>query len=257
MRELFPKDNVKILCMEMEGKRSFTQFPAFLRLIRDVQPDVLHSRNWPAIESVFAARWRRSCGIIHSEHGLDWNSKLHEPKRRSAMRRMAFKLADQVLCVSHELKALHASRTGFDPGKMTVIHNGVDTRRYSPRTETRSKFRAEHRIAATDFCIGCVGNLTPVKGYPILFKALEAFERTAFANGVPNWRLLLIGDGPERASLEEFAHSRGWSNRISFLGLRNEVPELLNAFDLYVLHPCRRGFPIHCWKRWPPGYRYW
>ncbi len=236
-----PRDRVNVLCLEREGKRSFIQITSFLRLIGDVRPHIVHSRNWPAIESVLAARWDRTCGIVHSEHGLDWNSMLQEPWRRTRLRRLAFEFADQVLCVSHDLKNRHARRTGFDASRMSVIHNGVDTQRFSQQATSRMALRAEHDVAPGDFCIGCVGNLTPVKDHMTLFHALDAFENVASANGARNWRLLMIGDGPERARLEEFVQTHNWSNRVSFLGLRNDIPELLNAFDLYVLPSLSEG----------------
>jgi glycosyltransferase involved in cell wall biosynthesis len=146
------------------------------------------------------------------------------------------------VCVSHELKARHASRTGFDASRIAVVHNGVDTQHYSRQAEARAKLRSEHGITPTDFCIGCVGNLTAVKDHMTLFRALDAFENTAFPSGARrNWRLMMVGDGPERARLENLTRARGWSNRVSFLGLRNEIPELLNAFDLYVLPSLSEG----------------
>ncbi len=236
-----PRDRVQVLCLDQEGKGSLTQLTAFLRVIGKVRPHVVHSRNWPAIESVFAARLLRFPAVIHSEHGLDWAARLREPWRRARIRRLALELSDQVFCVSSELRALHAERTGFPADRISVIHNGVDTERYSPKRSAGMKLRAQLGIAAEEFCIGCVGNLMPVKGHRSLFQALEVFERTAFANEVPKWRLLMIGDGPERPGLEELVRSRGWSNRVSFLGLRDDIPELLNAFDSYVLPSLSEG----------------
>src|ERR1019366_488919 len=205
------------------------------------RPHIVHSRNWPAIESVFAARWLGSCAVIHSEHGLDWSTRAQEPWRRAGLRRWAFELADQVLCVSHELKNRHANRTGFDANRVAVIHNGVDTQRFSRQGAARMRIRAEHGVSPADFCIGCVGNLTAVKDHMTLFHALDMFRNGDFAGSSPNWRLLIIGDGPERGQLETFVRARTWSNRVTFLGLRNDVPEILNAFDLYVLPSLSEG----------------
>jgi sugar transferase (PEP-CTERM/EpsH1 system associated) len=236
-----PRDCVKVICLEKEDKRSFIQVTTFMKVIRQVRPDIVHSRNWPAIESVFAARLLRSCAVVHSEHGLDWSHRNGESLRRVGLRRLAFELADQVLCVSNELKDRHASRTAFDASRIAVIHNGVDTHLYSSQEAMRAKVRAENNISPTDFCIGCVGNLTPVKDHITLFRALDAFDNSLLSNASQNWRLLIVGDGPERARLEEFVRYRSWFNRVSFLGLHNNVPELLNAFDLYVLPSLSEG----------------
>jgi len=120
---------------------------------------------------------------------------------------------------------------------MTVIHNGVDRRRFHPDPEARVRMREELGIAEDEVCIGCVGNFFPVKGH---ITALEAME--AVAARCPKWRLLLIGEGPERANLESFvAGHPGWSKRVSFLGSSDRVPEFLNALDVYVLPSVAEG----------------
>jgi glycosyltransferase involved in cell wall biosynthesis len=81
-----------------------------------------------------------------------------------------------------------------------------------------------------------VGNLFPVKGH---ITALQAIEQ--FAAQRKNWRLLLAGEGPERARLEDFLSVQGWKDRVSFLGTSHRVPELLNALDVYVLPSIAEG----------------
>jgi len=97
--------------------------------------------------------------------------------------------------------------------------------------------RQELGLAADEFCIGCIGNLFPVKG-PMT--ALEGIAR--FAGSCPNWRLLLVGEGPERAKLESFIAARPeWAHRVTFLGVSHRVPELMRALDVYVLPSVAEG----------------
>jgi glycosyltransferase involved in cell wall biosynthesis len=97
--------------------------------------------------------------------------------------------------------------------------------------------RRELSISDEEFCIGCVGNLTLVKDHLTILKALDQFNRSC-----RSWRLILIGDGPERLKIESYVHSRkDWSGRVSFLGLSDQVPELLNAFDVFVMASLTEG----------------
>lgn len=233
--DLLP-DRVRVICLEKKETDLPIQAPSLARSIREVRPDIVHSRNWAAVEAVMAARWERSPAIVHSEHGLDAGTD-KEPWRRTCFRRLAFELADRVLCVSHHLGQLHARRTGYRKDRMTIIHNGVDTRRFFSDPAARARMRRELGIAEDDFCIGCVGNLTPVKDHATLLRAIEGIARAC-----PNWRVVLVGDGPERSRLEAFVREHdGWAERVSFLGLRDGVPELLNAFDVYVLCSLTEG----------------
>jgi len=235
--ERLAKGGVRVICQGKQDSDSRFQIGRLARAIREVQPDSVHSRNWAAVEAVLAARWVRSCKVVHSEHGLEAHASASEPRRRVWFRRLAYELAHRVLSVSYQLRDLHARRTGFAAERMTVIHNGVDRRRFHPDPQVRVRVRQKLGLAEDEFCIGCVGNFFSVKGH---ITALEAME--AVAARCPKWRLLLIGEGPERSNLETFvAGHPEWSKCVSFLGTSDRVPELLNALDVYVLPSLAEG----------------
>ena len=235
--ERLPKDRVQVHPLGNSDSQSRLQTPALLRAIRRFEPDVVHSRNWGAIEAVVAGRMARGCAVVHSEHGLEAGAGADEPKRRTYLRRVAFELADQVVSVSFQLRDLHARRTGFPARKIAVIHNGVDGKRFSRDVATRRRVREELEIGEGQFCIGCVANLLPVKDHVTLLESL-----TTLAEAGSDWRLLLIGEGSERARLEAFVDQRpGFKPRVSFLGSSSRVPELLCAMDVFVLPSVAEG----------------
>ncbi len=232
-----PVDRVRVMCLGKKDTDSPLQVGALVRAIREVQPDIVHSRNWGAVEAVMAGKLVRSCAVVHSEHGLESNASAKEPWRRICFRRLAFELADRVVSVSYQLRDVHARRTGFASRKISVIHNGVDSRRFCPDAEARAHVRQELGIAPDEFCIGSVGNLLPVKDHMTL---LRAFDKIAGA--FATWRLVLIGEGSERSKLEAFAAAHSdWRRRVSFLGSSSRVPEILNAMDVYVLPSISEG----------------
>ena len=233
--ERLPKDRVRILCQCKQDTDSRFELPVLVRAIRAVRPDVVHSRNWASIESVPAARLA-GCAVVHGEHGLETDAKVKEPRRRIWFRRLAYEVAHQVLSVSHQLKDLHARRTGFDAARITVIHNGVDGRRYFPDPAARVRVRRELGLAAEEFCIGCVGNLLPVKDHLTMLRAVERF------GGDEGWRLIIVGEGSERPALERFLEGHpAIQERVTLMGTSDRVPELLNAMDVYVLPSVSEG----------------
>jgi glycosyltransferase involved in cell wall biosynthesis len=120
---------------------------------------------------------------------------------------------------------------------MTVIHNGVDTRRFSPDSHARDRVRAELGIGPSDFCIGCVGNLLPVKDHLTVLRALPDFDAAG-----RSWRLLLIGEGSERGKLEAHIEAHGQlKGRVCLMGSSSRVPEMLNALDVYILPSLAEG----------------
>jgi len=228
--ERYPADRVQIVCLEQKPRRLAIQTGPLAEMIRKLRPDVVHSRNWGALEAAVAARWVGETSVIHSEHGVEMDPAA-EPRRRSWFRRFVFSLTDRVFCVSYQLRDMLAARTGFPQRKIGVIHNGVKTSLFRPDASVRRRFRAELGIDDDEFCIGCVGRLNRIKDYPTMFRAAELFSKSC-----ASWRLLIVGSGAELSALREFVNSspvlRG---RVHFIGASNRVPELLNALDVYVL----------------------
>jgi len=235
--ERLPADRVQVLALGDATSNSRFQTPGLVRAMRRFEPDIVHSRNWGAIEAVLAGRLARRCAVIHSEHGLEAAAGANEPRRRALVRRVAFELADRVLSVSSQLRDWHASRTGFPARKITVVHNGVDRSQFFPDPETRQRVRQEFGVRDGQLCIGCVANLLPVKDHLTL---LEALTSMSTRNG--DWRLLLIGEGTERDRLTAFINARPiLKERVSLLGSSSRVPALLRGMDLFVLPSVAEG----------------
>ena len=227
----------QVMCLRTTESSSRFQVAAIARAIRDVNPDIVHSRNWGCIETVPAARWAGSYAVVHGEHGFDSNLVGGEPRRRAWFRRAAFEMADRVLAVSYQTRALHAQQTGFPASRITVIHNGVNERLFFPDPASRARARAELGIAEGEFCIGSVANLAPVKDLMTTLRAVAELAGT-----IKDWRCVILGEGPERSKLEAFINEHPeWKCRVSLPGLTRRIPEMLNAMDAFVLSSVTEG----------------
>jgi len=227
---------VQVVPLEQKGKKLAVQVGPLARVIRGIKPDIVHSRNWGALEAVIAGRWVRSCRLIHSEHGVEADPAA-EPRRRNWFRRVAFEMADRVFSVSYHLRDALARCTGFSARKIGVIHNGVEIARFRKDPSVRRRLRADLELSENEFCLGCVGRLSQIKDYPTILRAAERFDRWC-----PSWRLLILGGGADRSELEKFVSARPVLQRqVRFLGASERVPEFLNAIDAYVLPSIREG----------------
>jgi sugar transferase (PEP-CTERM/EpsH1 system associated) len=227
----------RIIHLDKKPGGSRVQIGTFAEAIHNIKPDIVHSRNWGAIEAVAAARVLRVPSVIHSEHGLDPDQS-DAPRRRTLFRRVSYSLANRVLCVSRQLLQYHSAQTGFAANKMTVIHNGVDVQRFQPQPAARARVREELGFSHDELCIVAVGNLTRVKDHATLLRAIDRFNHACRQP----WRLVLYGCGPEEGELKRFvAGHPEWAHRVSFAGLIDRIPELLSAFDIYVLTSLTEG----------------
>lgn len=122
--------------------------------------------------------------------------------------------------------------------RVTVIHNGVDLERFRPGPGA-GILRRELGIDASTPLIATTGQLTAVKGHEYLLRALARLESPNGAAPV----LALIGRGREEGPLREKASAMGISNRLRFIGFRNDLHLLLEDVDVAVQPSLLEGFP--------------
>jgi glycosyltransferase involved in cell wall biosynthesis len=143
--------------------------------------------------------------------------------------RLTYRSADRLICVSRAAKELLTDKWGVDPGKITVIPNGVDTQFFRPDCDPRPA-RARYGLGA-DPVVAFVGAFQPWHGLDILIDSFAGVRREA-----PGARLLLVGDGRIRASLEERISNLDLGNSVTITGLvpQKEIPDILAAADVAV-----------------------
>src|SRR5260370_38106971 len=127
--------------------------------MRQYRPHIVHSRNWGAIEAVFAARLAAVPVVIHSEHGYELDMLKGLPMRRRLIRRAAYAAADAVFTVSSDLRDYHARQIGISREKVNVLVNGVDSERFAPRPQKRLACRANLGLPGDSFLCGTAGRL--------------------------------------------------------------------------------------------------
>ena len=120
---------------------------------------------------------------------------------------------------------------------LRLIRNGIERSRLKPLTAgEKESLRQSLDLDPGNRVIGCVANLKEVKGHGYL---LEAF--VCLLKQFPGTVLVLAGDGEMRAALEAFIHKAGITDNVRMLGVRNDVPDLLQIFDVVVSSSLSEG----------------
>lgn len=219
------------------GRKTGSLVADFARLFRKVKPDIVHSRNWGAIEAVLAAKLARVPRVIHSEHGRDINTMNGDPWRRRVFRRFAYGLADEVFAVSRELREHYSAQVGIAKSRIGFVPNGVDTERFHPDDEARIRMRSQLGISPTAFIAGTVGRLDPVKDHKTLLQAAELLGGSA-----ADCHIVIVGGGPEHEILKaRIAASPALRSRVHLAGESAQPEHWLNAFDVFILPSLSEG----------------
>jgi glycosyltransferase involved in cell wall biosynthesis len=127
---------------------------------------------------------------------------------------------------------------GCPARKVRVIPNGVDVRRFRPRTPDES-LRRRLAIPRGVPVAAIVAALRPEKNHELFLQAAASIRRH-----LPDARFLVVGDGPQRAKLEDLARQLSLHGSVRFLGTRSDVPELLALADVLVLSSRMEANPV-------------
>jgi glycosyltransferase involved in cell wall biosynthesis len=145
----------------------------------------------------------------------------------------------RVVCVSQYVATAARRRLRVPEVRIDVIPNAVDTHRFGPDERARSAMRARLGLAPLTATVAHVGRLTPQKGVEVLLRA----TRDLVAGG-RDLRVLVVGDGFLRSRLERLAIELQIQDRVEFLGVRSDVPEILRAADVLALPSLHEGFGL-------------
>ena len=204
------------------------------RLLRRLRPDIVHSRNWGAFDAVVAAALARVPAVIHGEHGREVSDPQGLNPRRNRLRRWAAPFTSRFVAVSLDLARWLTGTVGVPAAKVVTIHNGVDPRRFGD--EDRAAARRGLGVAGDTVVVGTVGRLDPVKDQAGLLDAYAALPSTDGRH-----TLVIVGDGPCRATLEARAARPDLAGRVRLLGERDDVARLLAGFDIFTLPSIAEG----------------
>ncbi len=204
--------------------RGARRVAAIARIARNERIAVVHANEARAIELSLKARRLVPSLRVVGHLRVTGNVRSGSGRRERWLARNAPKLFAMV-AVSQAVLSDFRDATGLKDGG-SVILNGRPPR------------RAGLGVADGKALLLCAATLQPSKDHPTLLRSMAEL-----AKGGRPFVLLLAGDGPDRAALEEQARTLGLGERVRFLGRRDDVPELMKVADLYVMTSVREGLP--------------
>jgi len=228
------KERIPIYEMhKMEGN-DWRLIPKLTRLMKNVKPDIVHTRNWGTVDGIVAAKLARVQAVVHGEHGWNMDDPMGQNIRRRIARKLLSGMVNHLIAVSGDIKKWMINSIGIKNTKVSKILNGVNTDKFCQKDNLG--IRNSLGFSSEDIVIGTVGRLDPIKDQRLL---LQAFSRLKYEK--KNLRLVFVGDGPEKRNLESMRKRLSCGDRVVFLGERDDVDKILSAFDLFVLPSRNEG----------------
>jgi glycosyltransferase involved in cell wall biosynthesis len=203
-------------------------------LVHVIRPQVLHSHMKHANLLTRLTRLSASYPVsISTIHSIRDGGRITE-----AAYRITDPLCDMTTHVSKAGVYRYVQAGAVPSMRIRHIPNGIDVTAFRPRISVRTTKR--HQLGVEDsFVWIAVGRFEGAKDHANLVGAFELVARE-HSNSV----LLMVGHGPEERHIRLQVRKLGLEHRVRFLGLRNDIPDLMNAADAYVLSSKREGLPL-------------
>ena len=209
------------------------------RLLRQLRPHIVHTRNRPALDMIAPARLAGVRHFVHSEHGLDSLEIDGRNSKYNRLRRLSRLFVDRYVTVSQDLNGWLRREVGVPKSRLETIYNGVDTERFSSSGDGRPSLPVGF-AAAGSLVVGTFGRLDPTKNQILLARAFaRVIERRPVLRD--RLRLVIVGDGEQRSQIEAVLAGAGLGERAWLPGFRDEMPKLYRALDVFVLPSLREG----------------
>jgi glycosyltransferase involved in cell wall biosynthesis len=173
--------------------------------------------------------------LVYTEHSR-WQLEQLSPIKK-LINRIFLSRTDGIVAISKQIEHYYLRNLFLSRKKVRLVLNGIDLDYYHRRDS--QYLREKLGITKDARIIGTVANLRPEKNHKLLISAFSTV-----ANKIEDVRLLLVGDDCMDQEVHRFAAQSGASDKILFLGRRNDVPELLSLFDIFCLPSIYEGLPL-------------
>ena len=226
---------------EIHPLRDWRTLGTLTRLLREMQPDIVHTHSSKAgIIGRFAAHRAGVPHILHTIHGQAFHP--YQPRwRRALFRRLetwCAGMSQRIICVCDAMTD-QAVAAGVAPReKFITIYSGMNVAPFLNTDYDRNALRERYGFGPDDLVIGKVARLAELKGHEYLIRAAGKL-----LDSFPRLRLFFVGDGALRDELETLAGAAGLAGRVNFHGLvpPQEVPDCIKAMDVLVHASLREG----------------
>jgi sugar transferase (PEP-CTERM/EpsH1 system associated) len=238
-RKQVQRDDVTFHALRKRPGKDIDHYRRLWRLLRELHPDVVHTRNLSALEGQFVAALAGVRARVHGEHGRDVFDLHGRNRKYNALRRCARPLVRRYIAVSRDLEQWLTECVGVAPDRVAQIYNGVDTERFRPRERVRT-IGPPGFADGNAFVIGSVGRMAAVKDYPTLVRAFLSLLATepALRDRI---RLAIVGEGAAREACLRLLRDAGAESLAWLPGERHDVPDLMRAFDTFALPSLGEG----------------
>ena len=243
-RERIADPDVPCVALHKKPGKDWGCYFRLWRTLTAFKADLVQTYNIGAIDAAPIARLAGVHRVAHAEHGRDVSDPQGESRKYRYLRRGLSSCIDRFIAVSRDLEDWLITKVGIPRSHIVRIANGIDTTQFHIAASESKKRRLLGVFAPTGtLLLGTVGRLDAVKDHAGLITAFK-YLCESLPQVCDRLRLVIIGEGPQRAALEAQITNLGFSGQVMLLGNRSDVASLLTECDIFVLSSVAEGMPV-------------
>lgn len=239
-RNRIKKDDVQVYCLNKKPGQDFAVYFRLWKLLREIKPEILHTRNLSALEAQLSGLLAGIKHRVHGEHGRDIDDVDGTNPRYVFLRRLFRPIIQCYIPMSKDIETWLIKQIKVPRKKIAQLYNGVDISRFKTLRDKPVDLLPPNFRSSDLMLIGTVGRLDPVKDQITLVQAFIHLVKAypAVRNKV---RLVLVGAGMLLPKLHELSLEADIDDLIWFAGERNDVADIMQALNLFVLPSINEG----------------
>ncbi len=200
---------------------------------------ILHAHQYtPFFQAMLSRGLIGRRPVVFTEHGRHFPDL--PSRKRSIVNRLLLRSCDRLIGCGGAVRQALIHNEGLPESRVEVIYNGVDLKALGKSSPgARENIRKEFGYSSDDFVAVLVARLHELKDHQTALRAVDAARQQ-----IPGLRLLLAGDGDQRAAIEQTIRERGLEKTVTLAGTRQDVADLLAAADVFLMSSISEGIPL-------------
>ena len=218
----------------------FAYLKKLKQIFKENKYKIVHSHiNALSVFPLYAAKCAGVPVRIAHSHSTSNKKEWKKTLMKNMLRPFSKVFATDYMCCSELAGRWLFGNKTYDEGKVYLLNNAIDVEKFAYNEDVRKAKRKELEIADDTFVIGHIGRFVAQKNHTFLIDIFNEVHKEK-----ENSVLLLVGQGPLENEIKEKVNRLGLSDSVKFLGQRDDVSELYQAFDLFLLPSLYEGLPV-------------
>lgn len=235
IRSLYESLGIKVYIVQKRGKFDLSFILKLRRIIIREKIEIINAHHLPPLLYSAISTLGTKTKIVFTEHSKWQLEELHGIDKK--LMPWLLRKSKSIVAISDQLEKFYMESYKLDKEKVKKIPNGIDLNKYKKKLIPLTK--EDFGIKKNDRIIGTIAHIRPEKNHKLLISAFSKLLKEY--NDI---HLILVGLDLMNNEMFNYARHKMCSKKIHFLGVRKDVPDLLNLFDIFCLPSIHEGLPL-------------